>query len=160
MRLILVIGLLAASGSPGLPASTMTDDGNHVKYCVSGYAPDRPVTIVEERIDLTVRVRTHIDGSACTHLPARSVCGQVIERSAVATGIGADGNPATSRATLKERPDPATCPPIPPREHHPSTAGGRISLSGAGVALLAVVGVAIFGLLAVGVVALRRRARA
>ena len=98
MRLILVIGLLAASGSPGLPASTMTVDGNHVKYCVSGYAPDRPVTIVEERIDLTVRVRTHIDGSVCTHLPARSVCGQVIERSAVATGIGADGNPVGAKS--------------------------------------------------------------
>jgi hypothetical protein len=90
--------------------------------------------------------------------PARSVCGKVIKRVAVATGIGADGNPALTRASFDQTASIATCPPVPPQTHHPSTAGGRVSLSGAGIALLTVVGVAVLGLIGIGLVALRRRA--
>lgn len=141
----------------GVPTSTMTFDGTQAKYCVAGYAPDRVVTINDAADRLQVTVRTHISGAGCTELPAHAVCGHAVRQSAVATGVGADGNPATSRATVSERAAPATCPPTASPTHHASTAGGRVSLSGAGLVLLVVAGVALLGIAALGTLALRRR---
>jgi hypothetical protein len=154
---MLVLGLLASGGAPGVPTSTMASDGHNVRFCVSNYAPDRVVTVTDSEASVPIKLRTHISGAACTDLPAHTECGRLITRSAVATGIGADGNPAVSRATLKEVANPATCPPTQAPTHHTSTAGGRVSLSGAGIALLSVVGLAVLGMLAIGLVALRRR---
>jgi hypothetical protein len=161
LRLIaLLLTALASGHSLGVPASSMTRDGQQVKYCVTGYAPDRVVKIAVHGSDTTLKLRTHISGSGCTKLPARSECGRVVVQSAVATGIGADGNPATSSAALREPSNPATCPPTTPATHHPSTAGGRVSLSGAGIALLSVLGIAVLGILGIGLAALRRRSKA
>ena len=148
-----------SGGALPVPSSTTAVDGARVKYCVSGYAPDKIVRVGSPASGLQRRIHTGIDGTGCTSLPTQTRCGQPVHRSVVATGIGADGNPATSSATLVERANPATCSPASPGRHD-STAGGRVSLSGAGLVLLAVIGVAVLAIAAVVVVELRRRSRA
>lgn len=139
----------------GVPTSTMTVDGNDLKYCVTGYAPNRDVTVAEAGA-APVTLHTHISGAGCTQLPGHAQCDRVVVTSAVATGTGADGNPATSRASLREPPDPANCSPTGSGSGHPAAAGGG-SLSGAEIGLWTLLGVLVLALLTAGVAALRRR---
>jgi hypothetical protein len=123
-----------------------------VAYCVSEYAPNSPVAVRDERTGRTVTIRTNNRGSGCTQLPVAPSCGRAAHRPIVATGTGADGNPATSQADAVAPAGRVGC--VSSGE---GVRAGRIQpLSGTGAALLAAVGGVIVGL-GVGAVAVWRR---
>lgn len=157
--LMLVVSLVtaapAAGGAPGVPTSTIKPAADHsARYCVSRYAPNRPVTVRNERAGATTTLHTNNRGSGCTHVPGFE-CGRSGGDRVVAVGTGADGNPATSSATVTTADAPG-CATL--GRSLPSTTGdhGRL-LSGAGAVLLGVAGAVVIALAAIGVVAIRRR---
>jgi hypothetical protein len=146
----------ASSGtgsSPGLPASVVTPLNAHsVRYCVSSYAPNAVVAVRDERTGRTVTIHTNHLGSGCTDLPVAAICGSASIQTIVATGTGADGNPATSRAS-----DTGPRAQVGCAGEREGAEPGRAQ-PGSEAALLAVLG-AIVGLGAAGVVVWRRRLR-
>jgi hypothetical protein len=147
---------LLGRGGPGVPTSTVTVQGGQVTYCVTGYAPRKAVAVDDPAARIHVRLHTGIRGVGCTSWPAPTGCDQSAAGTAVATGLGADGNPATSSATVQV-PLSATCAPSPAATHRHSALGGSVSLSSAGIVLLVVAGVALISVVVIGLVAGRRR---
>ncbi|HWA65685.1 MAG TPA: hypothetical protein VG899_04875 [Mycobacteriales bacterium] len=138
--------------TPGVPRSTTHVLGpTQLRYCVRSYAPSSPVSVAEPNGD-TVSIHTNNVGAACTVLPYDVVCGGA-GRAVVATGVGADGNPATSSATPATLARPATCAPTP--SAHAAAGGG---LSTASTVLIVVAAVVVAGGLALALLLRRRRA--
>jgi hypothetical protein len=140
---------------PGVPTSTVSIVSGQVKYCVSGYASEHAVLVVDTARRVDTRLRTGFRGSGCITWQAPQGCARLAD-SAVATGVGADGNPATSTAVW-HAPMTSTCAVSPTPTRARSALDGSVSLSGAGLLLLAVAGVALLGTIVVGVVAVRRK---
>ncbi|HEX3897583.1 MAG TPA: hypothetical protein VHW74_00305 [Mycobacteriales bacterium] len=135
--------------TPGIPTSTVHVLGpTQVRYCVGGYAPSEPVRLTEAG-GAAATIHTNYVGSGCTVIPYDVVCGNAGD-AAVATGIGADGNPATSTATLTASAGAPTC--APSAVAHASKGGG---LSSGAIGLL--VGVVVVVLAGVVALVLRRR---
>lgn len=140
--------------TPGIPSSTVSVVGfTQAKYCVTNYAPTSRITVAAPA-GITATIRTSNVGAGCTRLTIQSVCGSGADRAIVATGIGADGNPATSSATLPPTGDAATCTPTSATRH--SSAGGVGLSHGVGLALLVVAAVVAVVVIA-GAIAYRRR---
>jgi hypothetical protein len=139
--------------TPGIPSSSITVVGpNQLKYCVTGYAPTRSVTVTEAGGNVAT-IQTDNVGAGCTTLPLQLACSGSSDRSAVATGVGADGNPATSSAAVPEASAAMTCAPTASASHHSAS-----SLSHRDVGLLlGVIGLALLGAAAIGIVLARRR---
>jgi hypothetical protein len=149
---------LMAGHGPSVPTSTTTVAGAQVKYCVSGYAPGHTVRVDDARDAVHTQIRTGFRGTGCATWQAPTGCDHAPVDAAVAVGVGADGNPATSSATAQLAANP-TCSASPATVHRHSALGGSVSLSSAGVVLLVVAGVALIGIVVVSAVALRRRRR-
>jgi hypothetical protein len=145
-----------ADHGPGVPISTATVVDGQVKYCVSGYAPRQSVVVVHSSARVQTRFRTGFRGSGCSSWSVPQGCSRPVEDAAVATGVGADGNPATSTATVRAPLSP-TCSASPVPVHHDSALGGSVSLSSAGILLIGVAAIALAGLIVIGLVAARRR---
>jgi hypothetical protein len=140
--------------TPGIPASSITVVGpTQLKYCVTSYAPSRPVTVTEAG-GTTASIQTDNVGAGCTLLPYQLACTSSTDRSAVATGVGADGNPATSSATVSATAGSASCAPTISASGH-SLPGRGLSDNHLGL-LLGVVGL-VLGAVAVGIMLRRRR---
>jgi hypothetical protein len=136
--------------TPGVPTSTVHVLGpTQLRYCVASYAPSAAVRVTEAG-GVKATIHTNNVGSGCTLMAYDVVCGSA-DHSAVATGIGADGNPATSSATLTASAGAPTCSPS--AVAHASNGGG-ISGGAIGV-LVGIVVVVVLGI--VGAVLLRRK---
>jgi hypothetical protein len=146
-----------AGDSPGLPASTVkaVTDGT-ADYCVTGYAPITEVSVHNERNDESASIRTNHTGSGCTDVPVELSCGELLHETIVAAGVGADGNPATSRASAAVPGTTGKC-----AGSTLSKGGGRGDGTGglgAGeITLIVVGGAALAGLVGGGVGLSRRR---
>ena len=141
--------MFVTSPTPAIPSSTVRVVGpTQLKYCVSSYAPSARVTVTEAG-GATATIHTNNVGAGCTVIAFDAVCGD--GHSAVATGVGADGNPATSSAS----PAPstgATCSPAPTTHH--AVAGGGASSFAIGL-LIGVIGAVL--LAGAGFLIVRRR---
>jgi hypothetical protein len=90
----------ATSATPGVPTSTIKSTGaTSVEYCVSNYAPNSTVTVVNELTGARGTIHTGPRGSGCTRIGIERACNETISQTIVATGSDAKGNPATSSAT-------------------------------------------------------------
>jgi hypothetical protein len=119
--------------TPGVPASSVHAlDPTQLRYCVTNYAPNALVKVTETS-GAAATIHTSNVGSGCTRVPYDVVCGNS-GRIVVATGVGADGNPATSSATLTASAGAPTCSPS--AVAHSSNGGG---LSGTGMGVLVAV---------------------
>jgi hypothetical protein len=148
-----VTGTLAA-GTPSVPSSTVkTVTGHGARYCVTHYAPNERVTVRVESAAVAAAIHTNNRGAGCTSVPVSAPCGhgQVV----VATGTGADGNPATSRATVVPRAGSGCAQ----GQAAAGSAGQAGSLSGGDAALLGVAGAIMVMLAVVGATVIRRRRR-
>jgi hypothetical protein len=135
--------------TPGVPRSIVHVLGpTQLRYCVTSYAPSGAVKVTEAgRAEATIH--TNNVGSGCTVVAYDVVCGNA-DHAAVATGIGADGNPATSSAQLTASTSAPTCSPS--AAAHASNGGG---LSSGAMGLL--VGIVVVVLLGGIAFALKRR---
>lgn len=95
----------ASSATPGVPTSTI--QGN--TYCVSNYAPNSDVVVVNQLTGATSTIHTDANGSGCTTIPIRRACATSTTQTIVASGVGADGHPATSQVVDNAPPDPSLC---------------------------------------------------
>ena len=145
---------LRSGATPAVPSSKVTVVGfTQAKYCVSSYAPTSKVSVTGPG-STTATIHTSNLGTGCTQLTVESVCGSAGDRVIAATGIGADGNPATSSATLPPSTGTASCAPSSAAAQ---SAGGSGGLShGLGVGLL-IGAVLLAVVVAAGALALRRR---
>lgn len=137
------------SPTPSIPSSTARILGpTQLKYCVTSYAPSEPVTVTEAG-RTTATIHTNNVGAGCTVIAFDTVCGD--GHLAVATGVGADGNPATSSASPAAAVG-TTCSPAPTKHH--AVAGGGVSSFAVGL-LIGVIGAVL--LAGAGFLLIRRR---
>jgi hypothetical protein len=125
-----------------------------VRYCVTDYAPGSRVSVTSPNGG-DVAIRTSNVGAGCTVLPYQSVCDSSASRTIVAVGTGADGNPATSSATVANLAGAPSCSAAP--RPHDAAKGSGISGLALGV-LGGVAGLAVLAALALFVVRRRRTA--
>jgi hypothetical protein len=101
--------IMAGSATPGVPTSTTGVMGEHfVRYCVKGYAPNSTVTVTNELTGATVTIHTNRGGRGCAEVPLKRGC-HAISQTIVASGTGADGNPASSTAVVTAPPTHSLC---------------------------------------------------
>jgi hypothetical protein len=106
-----------ASGSVGVL-------GEHfVKYCVKHFKPNSNVTVTNETTGATVTIHTDSQGAGCAEVPIKRECKANTEQI-VATGTGADGNPATVRSTITVPATPSLCS---------SNQGGTLPFTGSNI---------------------------
>lgn len=147
-----------ATGSPGVPTSTVHGLGDGTAhYCVADYAPNRIASVRNEQTGASTSIRTNNRGSGCTDVPIAAKCGDGAAQTIVAAGVGADGNPGTSSATVTLPEGSPACAGSSSRSGGPTRSAGPIRLTGVNIALLSVGGVALVGLVVVGIVLVRRR---
>jgi hypothetical protein len=90
----------AGSATPGVPSASIGVLGKHVvRFCVSHYKPNSTVTVVNRTTGSTVTIHTNAKGAGCAEVPIKRAC-HAVTQTIVATGTGADGTPATTRATV------------------------------------------------------------
>ncbi|HVW81483.1 MAG TPA: hypothetical protein VHB69_11170 [Mycobacteriales bacterium] len=143
--------------APGVPSSTVRVTGpTQVRYCVSSYAPSHDVTVTGPRAAIAT-IHTNYLGTGCTEISYDAVCGGGDQ--AVATGIGADGNPATSAATLTAPAGTPTCAHTGAGHASGAGAGGGLSGTEVGV-LVVVIAVVAAGAAALALAVRRRRSAA
>lgn len=143
-----------ASDSPGVPSSSVTTYGaKTAHYCVTDYAPNAAVAVHNDMTGAKASIQTNHRGSGCTDVPVEVDCGQRVKQTIVATGVGADGNPGTSTVAANVPGNIGDCAGKLAGDDKSATTG----LTGSDIALIAIGGVALAGLIGGGVVSRRRR---
>ncbi|HWA65686.1 MAG TPA: hypothetical protein VG899_04880 [Mycobacteriales bacterium] len=98
------------SATPGVPTSTIeATSAGSVTYCVSNYAPNSDVVVVNRLTGVSKTIHTDATGAGCTTIPVSSACRSTVSQTIVATGTDATGKPATSQVTYSAPPDPTKC---------------------------------------------------
>ncbi|MGN6474193.1 MAG: hypothetical protein ACTHK4_11180 [Mycobacteriales bacterium] len=147
--------IAAQVGGPAVPTSTVKAGHQGVSYCVSGYAPSRSVVVRNERTGASATIHANNHGAGCGRVPGFA-CGQGDGDRVIALGTGADGNPATSSATITAADAPGCVTSAQAAPSSSASSTGNL-LSGADLVLLGVAGAVLLALAAVAVVAVRRR---
>lgn len=153
----IALGGPAAAGTPGVPTSTVKGFGEHTAhYCVRDYAPNRAVTVHNERTGATASIRTDNRGAGCADVPVTVTCRQVQTETIVAAGVAADGNPGTSSARAVVPGNIGPCAGSASGVGTVRSVGGG-GLTGTDIAMVAVGAVGALSLAAIGVILIRRR---
>ncbi|HEX3897582.1 MAG TPA: hypothetical protein VHW74_00300 [Mycobacteriales bacterium] len=101
----------ASSATPGVPASTVQPSGSSLNYCVSNYAPNSNVVVVDQLTGVSKTIHTGANGAGCASFDLKQACSTTTSQTIVATGVDSTGNAATSQATYNAPPNSALCPP-------------------------------------------------
>jgi len=114
---------------PG-PTGTVGVLGQHfVKYCVKHFKPHSTVTVTNVTTGATVTIHTNGNGAGCTQVPIKRACKPLTEKI-VATGIGADGKPATVHSTVNVPATKSLCN---------SSSGGTLPFTGSEIIITGVI---------------------
>jgi LPXTG-motif cell wall-anchored protein len=101
----------ASSATPGVPASTLQLSGSSLSYCVSNYAPNSDVAVIDQLSGVSKTIHTDATGAGCASFDLKQACSTTVSQAIVATGVDATGKPVTSQATYNAPPDSTLCPP-------------------------------------------------
>lgn len=152
----------AGSATPGVPTSTTGVMGEHfVRYCVKNYAPDSTVTVTNERTGATVTIHTNGNGAGCAEVPIKRGC-RAVRQVIVASGIDANGKPASSRAVVVAPPTPSLCQAAAQHNHGSGagsgTGSGSLAFTGAtGIMMMLAIGIVLIIVGSAALAAARRR---
>jgi hypothetical protein len=103
----------ASSATPGVPTSTIqvTSSAGTISYCVSNYAPNSDVVVVNQLTGVRKTIHTNAAGSGCTTVGVKRSCSATVSQTIDASGVDSTGKSATSQATYVAPTDSSLCPP-------------------------------------------------
>jgi hypothetical protein len=132
---------LAASNTPPVPTSQIKSIGDHTAtYCVSNYAPNSTVTVVNQHNSALGAIHTDGTGAGCTTIAIDRACATSTSQTIVASGLDATGKAATSQAIAAAPADPSLCStssptPTPSPTDPCAGRGATVTVSVAGVVI-------------------------
>lgn len=148
---------IAAGSSPGNPPSggTKVLGAKFDGFCVKNFKPNSTVTVVNQLTGTSVKIQTNAKGAGCANVPLKRACNAVTQKL-VATGVGANGKPATVSAIVRA---PATASLCSGRQisTSPGNSGGTLPFTGANIAIMVAIGLILIGIGSAVVMSVRRR---
>lgn len=124
--------------------------GKNYRFCVKHFEPNSTVTVTNKLTGATVEIHTDANGAGCATVPVKRAC-KAVTQSFVATGTGADGNPASVTQTI-------TVPPITSLCSGSTNSAGTLPFTGSNIIIPGVIiGVVLIGAGTAMTVVRRRR---